>query len=431
MPNLESPTPKSPTLNRCLAFLLALFGAGLLIGAGTAAASSGSIVYVKDYDVWIANADGSGQHQVTKNGTADSPWRSPSQADDGTIAASHNDQIVRMKQNGTVLNAINPPPLKNSVSHMVDGVPVKVAISPNGKLITWAFATYECPVGVSCGARTVTGYTAADRLTDPSKYGSTFFTDPSWIGNSRTLQSGGYGSQVNIHDLGKGEPVHWFDDSDYAENDTDLSDAELAPDGSRLAAVRGYGNSTHIIWYTVSGNAKQGPPPAVPTPECLTGELEGLGGPTWAPDSKSLAWEEPDGVWLKANIGGACDSPQPKLLIPGGSEPDWGPAKVNPGPRVDDPISVRQLSLKLKPSLKRGVSFRVKTLGAGPVKLQILRGKAVVAAGNAKATKAGWTKVTAKFTRAGKKKLAKAKKANLTARFRADGRTGDLAFKLK
>ena len=416
---------------RFLITLLTLIGATVLIGVGTASAGSGSIVFVKNHDVWIANSDGSGQYQVTRNGTADSPWRSPSQADDGTIAASHDVQIVRMKQNGAVLNTINPPPLKNSVSHMVDGVPVKVAISPDGKLISWTFVTYECPIGVSCGARPVTGYSAAGGLTDPSKYGSTYFTDPSWIGNTRTLQSGGYGSQVNIDDLGSGEPVHWFDDGDYTENSTDLSDAELAPDGSRLAAVRGYGSSTHIIWYTVNGNAKQGPPPAAPTPECLTGELEGLGGPTWAPDSKSLIWEEPDGIWLKSGIGGACDTPQPKLLIPGGSEPDWGPATVNPGPRTDDPISVRQLSLKLKPALKRGVSFQVKALGAGPVRLQILRGKVAVAAGTVKATKGGWVKVTARFTRAGKQKLARAKKATLTARFRADGRTGDLAFKLK
>ncbi len=418
-------------LKRHLTTLLVLLGAGFLLAAGSATASTGSIAYVKDHNVWLANADGTGQYQVTKSGTYASPWRSPSQADDGTIAASHNDQIVRMKQNGTVLNAMNPPPLMNSVSHMVDGVPVKVAISPNGKLITWTFVTYECPVGVSCGARAVTGYTAANRLTDPKQYGSTYFTDPSWIGNTRTLQSGGYGSQVNIHNLGGGDPVHWFDDSDYTENDTDLSDAELASDGSRLAAVRGYGNNTHIIWFKVNGNAKQGPPPAVPTPECLTGQLEGLGGPTWSPDSKELAWEEPDGVWLKTNIGGACDSPQPKLLIPGASEPDWGPAKVNPGPRIDDPISVRQLSLKLKRALKSGVSFQVKALAAGPVKLQLLQGKKVVGTGTVRARKAGWVRVTAKFTGAAKAKLRKARKASLTGRFHADGRIGDLAFKLK
>ncbi|HMT04789.1 MAG: hypothetical protein KDB48_09530 [Solirubrobacterales bacterium] len=415
---------------RYLIPLFTLIGVCFLIAAGPASAGTGSIVYVKDHNVWLANSDGSGQYQVTMNGTADSPWRTPSQADDGTIAASHNDQIVRMKQNGTVLNAINPPPLKNTVSHMVDGVPVEVAISPNGKLITWAFVTYECPIGVSCGARTVTGYTASDRLTDPALYGSTYFTDPSWIGNSRTLQSGGYGSQVNIHDLGSGEPVHWFDDSDYAENDTDLSDAELSPDGKRLAAVRGYGNSTHIIWYSVSGNAKSGPAPAVPAADCLTGELEGLSGPSWSPESDDLVWEEPDGIWLKSNVG-VCDTPQPRLLIPGGTEPDWGPSKVNPGPRTTDPISVRQISTRLKPALKRGVKFQVKALAAGPVKVEVRQARKLVATGNASARRAGWVTVTARFTRQARRKLVRARQASLSGRFRADGRVGDLAFRLK
>ncbi|MGA7397144.1 MAG: hypothetical protein WBW62_06815, partial [Solirubrobacterales bacterium] len=189
-------------------FLLSLFLvlAGLLTTAGTASANPGSIVFVKKHNVWLANADGSGQYQVTDDGTYESPWGSPSQANDGTIAASHLDRIVRLRQNGEVLNTINPPPLVNSVSHLVDGVPVDVAISPNGKLIAWSFVSYECPIGASCGARPVTGYTAADRLTDPAIHGSTFFSEPSWVGNGRTLQSGGYGSQINIHDLGAGYP---------------------------------------------------------------------------------------------------------------------------------------------------------------------------------------------------------------------------------
>ncbi len=417
-------------LKRFLFALLALLGAGLMISAGSTQAAGGSIAFVKKHDVWLADADGSGQYRVTRNGTADNPWRSPSQADDGTIAAGHGREIVRMKQNGTVLNAIDPPPLMNTVSHMVDGVPVKVAISPNGKLITWAFVTYECPIGVSCGARTVTGYTAADRRTDPAKYGSTYFTDPSWIGNGRTLVSGGYGSHVNIHDLGQGEPVHWFDDRDYAANDTDLGDAELSPDGSRLAAVRGYGDGTHIIWYSVNGNARTGPVPPVPTPECLTDELGGLAGPTWSPDSRHLAWEEPDGVWLKADAG-VCEHPLQRLLIPGGSEPDWGPAKVNPGPRIDDPISVRRLTAKLKPALRRGVAFKVKALAHGKVKMQLIRSGKVVGSGVATVRKAGWVKVNAKLTRKARRKLSRAKKARLTARFRADGRIGDLSFTLR
>ncbi|MGB0119699.1 MAG: hypothetical protein WBP55_01950 [Solirubrobacterales bacterium] len=412
-------------------FLLSLFSvmAGLLVLAGTASASSGSIVFVKNHNVWLAKADGSGQYQVTVDGTYENPWRSPSQADDGTIAASHFDEIVRLRQNGQVLNTIDPPPLVNSVSHPVDGVPVEVAISPNGKLIAWSFVSYECPVGASCGARPVTGYTAADRLTDPDQHGSTFFTKPSWIGNARTLQSGGYGSQVNIHDLGGGYPEHWFDDSDYASEDTDLGDAELSPDGKRLAAIRGYGSGTHVIWYRVAGNALSGPAPAVPEAQCVTSELEGLSGPSWSPDSESLIWEEPDGIWLKTNMD-TCDSPQPGLLIEGASEPEWGPAAVNPGPR-NPGIRIKPPQKNLKLALKRGLKFKVKATGPGRIQARVLQNRTQVAIGTTRAKRAGWTVVTARFTAKARKKLARTRKVRLKAKIAADGKTGGISFTLR
>lgn len=70
-----------------------------------------------------------------------------------------------MTQNGTVLNTIDPPALTNSVGHPVDGPPVDVAISSDGSRIAYTFVGYECPTGASCGARSATGYTAADHYT--------------------------------------------------------------------------------------------------------------------------------------------------------------------------------------------------------------------------------------------------------------------------
>src|SRR5687768_3913137 len=69
-----------------LRLLLAIV-AILLIPAATASADS--IVFVKDANVWVASPDGSNQRQLTRDGTADHPYRSPSQADDGTVAASY------------------------------------------------------------------------------------------------------------------------------------------------------------------------------------------------------------------------------------------------------------------------------------------------------------------------------------------------------
>jgi hypothetical protein len=312
------------------AVLTAVLAAFLVVAAPAAA---DSIVYVKDANVWLANPDGSGQYQVTTDGTADHPYRSPSQADDGTIAAGFGNEIVRMRQNGEVLNRIDPPALLDSASDPVDGPPVDVAISPDGARIAYTMSDYTCPVAAECGARTVTAYTAADHLTAAAASGTTYLRDPSWVTSSRTLQFSGFTHQVNLHDVGAPADVHWFDDYEIVgqEDATDLGDGELNRQGTMLALVRGYGAEATVVWYDVAGNALGGLP-ALPAARCATGADEGIGGPSWSPDGGSLAIADGDGIYVKRDAGD-CDLPQPLLVIPGGSEPDWGPAAVAPGPR--------------------------------------------------------------------------------------------------
>ena len=404
------------SFRKLVSFIAPLMIASLFLVSNTEAATPGSLVYVKNHNVWLSDSDGTNAHQVTRSGTEDSPWRSPSQADDGTIAASFGTRIVRLEQNGEVLSSIDPPPLSNSVSHMQDGVPVDVAISPDGKVIAWTYYTYECPIGVDCGGRYVTGYTDADKASPETKYGHTYYMQPSWVGNKRTLQSGGYGSHVMVDELGAGDPVHWFDDSDYAADSTDLGDAELSRDGKRIAAVRGYGNGTHIIWFKVNGNALSGPPPAVPEPECLTGELGGLSGPTWAPDGQTLAWTEPDGVWVKSTPG-TCDSPQPKLMIPGASEPDFGPAANDPKPVRK--FKVRLVNTTLAKALKKGMTAKVSGAKPGKVSFSLKKAGKPVGSGKATAGKSGSATVKATFTKKARKALKKVSRLKLTAKVNA------------
>lgn len=309
-----------------------------MVLAAPATAWADSIVFVKEGDVWLANPDGSGQYQVTLDGTPSDPYRSPSQADSGLIAAGHGLDLVTLRQNGQELSRFDPDPLMNSVSHPQDGPPVDVAISPDGSRIAYTMYGYACPVAAECGGRSVTGYTSASTFTAAGD-DATYLREPSWVTNSRTLQFNGFGSQVNFHDVGAPRQpdddgsVHWFDDSDVVgmENSTDLADGELSSDGMRFAAVRGYDATAQIAWYSVSGNAKTGAPPPPPTPLCETNQATGFAAPTWSPDGESLAWREPDGIWVKTDAN-ACDV-QPALVIPGGDEPDWGPAAINPGPR--------------------------------------------------------------------------------------------------
>lgn len=339
----RSTRTRTAALAGALAALVGLSALSGAAGPATAAAApaeqqvasslSGSLVFIKDHDVWLSRPDGSGLYQVTTTGTASSPWRSPTQSDTGVIAASHDRNIVVMGQNGAVRSVIDPAPLPSSVSTGIDGPPLDLAISPDGTKVAYTMYTYGCPIGTECMARTATAVTDVTGLTPYQTYGATYLSTPSWIGNGRTLQSGGNGSHMKLKDLGGSADVVWFNDYDVFEDSTDLGDGEVSPDGRRLAAVRGYGDGTHIIWYDVVGNVTAGAPPAVPQARCVTGELAGLADPTWSPDSAALAWQEPDGLWLKDDAA-TCTSPQPRLVVPGGSEPDWSASPVAPGPRT-------------------------------------------------------------------------------------------------
>jgi WD40-like Beta Propeller Repeat len=422
--------------------------AGLCLAVTPAVAAADSIVFVKDSNVWLAKPDGSGQYQVTADGTYASPYRSPSQADDGTIAVGKGNEIVRMRQNGTVLNRLDPPPLENSISHPMDGAPVDVAISPDGSRIAYTFAGYECGGGtVSCMTRYATGYTAADHLTPPEPAGTTFFSNPSWITSTRTLQFGGFGSQVNIHDVGAASAVHWFDDSDYASGE-DLGDGELSRDGTEIALVRSYGENAHLIWWKIAGNAHAGTPSyGDPASGCATGAQAGFEGPSWSPDGTQLAWKEvnpatkqPE-IWVKPQ---ALDcAVQPRLAIAGGSEPDWGPANVNPGPRdsgggpapgggggggggtpvggTPGPVTTPALHaalavkrVKLGAALKRGLTVSIAHAKPGRTTVVAKRGSRVVARATVKVGASGSAKVRLRFTAAGRRALRRAANVRLT-----------------
>jgi opacity protein-like surface antigen len=363
-----------------------------------AAAQADNIAYVKDANVWIANPDGSGAYQVTTDGTATDPYRSPSQADDGTLVASHGSEIVRMRQNGSVVNRFDPAGSVDSAGVPIDGVPQDVAISPDGSKVAFTFYTYNCPVGVSCQARQVTRYAAADG-SNPG-YGRLFLANPSWVSNDRVLVFGGFGHQVNVDraDEGTDDDVHWFDDQDVFSPSTDLGDGELSRAGDRLALVRGYGADAQLVFYAVHGDVAAGGTPPLPDPACWTGNAEGLAGPSWSPDGRAVAFQQPEGVEvmpLPSVVPGGCPGASSStLVLPGASEPDWGPAPVNPGPREAAPPagsgsgdahgggSLRATAarkLKLSQAVRKGIVVTVNAPAAGRLDVVARLGRKTVA----------------------------------------------------
>ena len=285
-----------------------------------AAASADSIVFVKNANVWVASPDGSSQRQLTRDGTADHPYRSPSQADDGIVAASYLDGIRLIDRRGKVVRELDPPPLTNSVSHVMDGTPVDVAISPDGSKIAYTLVNASCPVGASCGARAATGYVTSTGQALP---GNLYLSNPSWAGNSRTLVFGGYLHQVNTHDLVAAEDVHWFDDMRHrrpARRDRPRRRRAERPGRQARAGARLRQRHAHHVVQRRSARAAE---PAVRHRQARRPPRADLGA------RRSVAGlGRARRVWIKPS---ALDcTVQPSLVIPGGSEPTLVP----PTPRA-------------------------------------------------------------------------------------------------
>src|SRR4029079_13369879 len=63
-----------------------------------------SIVYIRDGNVWLASPDGITNRQCTADGTADDPYRDPTQSDAGVILALRGQaSMYRFGRDGTAL----------------------------------------------------------------------------------------------------------------------------------------------------------------------------------------------------------------------------------------------------------------------------------------------------------------------------------------
>jgi hypothetical protein len=61
--------------------------------------------------------------------------------------------------------------------------------------------------------------------------------------------------------------------------------------------------------------------------------------PSWSPRSDAVAYDDKDGVWVVQAPGdlSTCGAMSERLLVPGGSHPDWGPADVDLAQRPAGP----------------------------------------------------------------------------------------------
>ena len=125
-----------------------LLATGLVLLA-PAVANADSIVYIDQGNVWSAAPDGSHKVQLTTGGQ----WHSPTQADDGRIAAVQGTGPIQvMARDGQPLHTITTPPAKSGDGGTFAPRPVQLSFSPDGTKIAYAYVANSCPVASTCGS---------------------------------------------------------------------------------------------------------------------------------------------------------------------------------------------------------------------------------------------------------------------------------------
>ncbi len=303
---------------------------------------SGSLVYLQGGNVWRARADGSGRRRLTRDGTRRNPYSPPTQANNGTILAVRNTSLYRIARTGRLLRR----PMRVAAGLRNEGplheLAFSPAVSPDGKKVDLTKAllqgVYDSRTGVS-GLNLLSVSVEYRNAVSGAKLGERhvpgdYMQSPSWIDNRRLLLFAPYNSfapQVFVDTPGASlQP--WFDDRLDGDSSFDrkfLDEGELTRAGDKLALIRGtnvegdWRNATIEI-YAVHGFS--GPPTAL----CSIRPQRGgpLGHPTWSPDGGSLAWSDGGGIWSsRVDLAAGGCGLVPRLIVPGGLSPDWGPAR--------------------------------------------------------------------------------------------------------
>jgi hypothetical protein len=310
--------------------------------AFAARADASSIVYIKRGDVWLARADGTGQRSITRDGTPRNPYRTPAYSDAGLITAVRGRRDIhffdrrgrRVRRKRDISGGPTPP---------FDSIIVDHAISPDGRRLASTLWITTRDADPTPGGPTGTDYETSVWYTRVSSGRLQGTTDsgqhPTWATNSTPIVFAPYvyhSADAWIVTLANpNDPAQWFQDR-ATVNVLDPSDGEPLTDGEltrardKIAVVRGPSTTassspTMVRIYAVSSFA------ARPTERCdlRSAPNTRIESPTWSPDGKQLAWSERGGIWATPVAGGAGPCGEaPRLLIAGGSQPDWGPANA-------------------------------------------------------------------------------------------------------
>jgi hypothetical protein len=424
-----------------------LVGAAALLALAVSApaASADSIAYVKNGDIYLSTSDGARQYRVTSTGG----YSDVSQADDGTMIGLYGVRLHRLSRTGRVLadfdtpvSDTRPAPAKTFYG------PFDPAISPDGKKVAYTYYYMTQSQSPTCFPPTCvttineggTGYSWADRQTgwdDPALGKHSGWRNPSWVDNDTVMISDpthAFNYDVildTISDGDSGNLVHgWF--SDAVGDNPHVAGGDVSRDRRRLAFVTGGSDETLTLYGVPSfpTTFTDGESPVSTRPLVCYRYSGPTGGkfstPTFSPDGGRVAWAEADGIKVVTvpDLGNGCTldgaSPNASMLIPGGKEPDWGPAPVPAGSGgASGGLAVKSADAKLGKALKKGFTVRVRVPGAGRLTATATRGGRKLASGS-KTVRGHSAAVKLRFTKKAKRALKRAQTVTvrLTVKFK-------------
>ncbi|HZS94624.1 MAG TPA: hypothetical protein VFA78_07495 [Chloroflexota bacterium] len=301
--------------------------------------NAGSIVYQSGANIWLAAPNGSGKRQITRDGTKASPYQYPTRALNGTIETIRNlTTLYHLNPYGKVIGRLLKVATGPSNNIPLHTMAMDAAISPNGQRVAVTTVEYEGIFDPSTGAHganiisediyyyaTSTGKT----ILRAHEAGSDLMS-PAWVNNNQVLFFAPYNIAADQVYLGQFHPLGWpwFADGDFFSRQP-LNHGDLTTQKDKLAVVRGNDlvndwRSTTIQIYRTNGNLH-----AAPTAVCAIKAQHGaIGKVTWSPDGSTLAWSDSNGIWESpVNLSAANCGLAPKLVIKGGTNPDWSPVR--------------------------------------------------------------------------------------------------------
>lgn len=327
-------------------FVLAAVAVAVLAVPATADAA-GSILYRKSGRLYVAAPNGRHKHAIKHS----HGLSNPSQDDKGRIVGQKGIKLYRLSRRGKRLNKpITTAFRTNKIVPAFKG-PFFPEVSPNGKTIVYTYSFTESHFDFNCSCTVTapslnTSYTAVNKfVSDPDKkYGhARFYFHSSWVGNKSTVgttpdlfdYAGNGLNSVEVDPLGGGADSYrsWFTECtscDYSNlHKYPLDEPEFTRKQDKVVFNSGNLDDTQagakLFVYPLAA-----PPTAIPPHFCtISGPSGRFSSPSWSPDGKSLAWADKKGIWVGklGSLSGSECAVTKKLVIRGGSSPDWGKAK--------------------------------------------------------------------------------------------------------